>query len=106
MCIRDRRSAAHPDHVKLGLHQSARLEQRLLQSPQMIQAMQILQMPALDLEARIQQELVENPFLELEDGSSEASEGGEKDGLDASNAQELTATLTKDEKREEAGVEN
>jgi RNA polymerase sigma-54 factor len=72
----------------------------------MIQAMQILQMPALDLESRIQQELVENPFLELEDGSSESSESGENAGLDASNAQELTATLTKDEKREEAGVEN
>ena len=30
----------------------------------MIQAMQILQLPLLDLEARVEQELVENPFLE------------------------------------------
>ena len=50
--------------MRLGLHQSARLEQRLQQSPQMIQAMQILQLPLLDLEARVEQELVENPFLE------------------------------------------
>jgi RNA polymerase sigma-54 factor len=92
--------------LKLGLHQSARLEQRLLQSPQMIQAMQILQMPALDLESRIQQELVENPFLELEDGATEAAESGEREGLDEASAQEPTATLTRDEKREEAGVEN
>ncbi len=50
--------------MKLGLNQSARLEQRLLQSPQMIQAMQILQLNGLDLEDRIQQELDENPLLE------------------------------------------
>jgi RNA polymerase sigma-54 factor len=53
--------------VKLGLSQSARLEQRLVQSPQMIQAMQILQLSSLDLQDRIQQELVENPFLEVAD---------------------------------------
>ncbi|MBI5432227.1 MAG: RNA polymerase factor sigma-54 [Planctomycetes bacterium] len=41
------------------------MEQRLVQSPQMIQAMQILQLPAIDLEERIEQELTENPFLEL-----------------------------------------
>jgi len=58
--------------LKLGLHQSARLEQRLLQSPQMIQAMQILQLPALDLEERIEQELTENPFLELQEPAAES----------------------------------
>jgi len=41
------------------------MEQRLIQSPQMIQAMQILQLPALDLAERIEQELTENPFLEV-----------------------------------------
>jgi RNA polymerase sigma-54 factor len=62
-------------HVKLGLSQTTRLEQRLLQSPQMIQAMQILQMSALDLEERIEQELVENPFLEtVEPGAAERAD--------------------------------
>ncbi len=51
--------------MKLGLHQSARMEQRLVQSPQMIQAMQILQLSSLDLEERVEQEMVENPFLEV-----------------------------------------
>ena len=60
--------------MKLGLHQSARLEQRLVQSPQMIQAMQILQLSGLDLLERIQQELVENPFLETEEGAGEAKD--------------------------------
>ena len=50
------------------------MEQRLVQSPQMIQAMQILQLPSLDLSDRIEQELTENPFLEV----VEAEESGEK----------------------------
>jgi len=63
--------------LKLGLHQSARMEQRLLQSPQMIQAMQILQLASLDLADRIEQELNENPLLEkAEPGSGEEGAWG------------------------------
>jgi RNA polymerase sigma-54 factor len=47
--------------MQLGLFQTARMEQRLVQSPQMIQAMQILQLSSLDLQERIEQELLENP---------------------------------------------
>jgi RNA polymerase sigma-54 factor len=55
------------------------MEQRLVQSPQMIQAMQILQLSSLDLQDRIQQELVENPFLEVADPDApgEVAETGE-----------------------------
>lgn len=67
--------------MKLGLHQSARMEQRLIQSPQMIQAMQILQLPALELEERIEQELTENPFLEPAEQKSEEG-GGEPEHVD------------------------
>jgi RNA polymerase sigma-54 factor len=47
------------------------MEQRLIQSPQMIQAMQILQLPAMELEDRIEQELTENPLLERLDAAAE-----------------------------------
>ena len=57
--------------MKLGLNQNARMEQRLVQSPQMIQAMQILQLSTLDLEGRVEQELMENPFLEIAEGASD-----------------------------------
>jgi RNA polymerase sigma-54 factor len=40
------------------------MEQRLVQSPQMIQTMQILQLSSLELQERTEQELMENPFLE------------------------------------------
>ena len=61
------------------------MEQRLVQSPQMIQAMQILQLSRLDLLDRIEQELIENPFLEVqegEDSGDSADEPGEMDGVE------------------------
>jgi RNA polymerase sigma-54 factor len=63
-----------PKNVKLNLSQSARLDQRLVQSPQMIQAMKILQLAAIDLQDRIEQELVENPMLERAEADVEAEE--------------------------------
>jgi len=53
--------------MRLGLTQSLRTEQRLIQSPQMIQAMQVLQMPLIELKDQIDQELQENVFLERKD---------------------------------------
>ncbi|MEO0651743.1 MAG: hypothetical protein AAFZ65_13790 [Planctomycetota bacterium] len=60
--------------MKLGLSHSARMEQRLVQSPQMIQAMQILQLSSLDLAERIEQELLENPLLEVDEETRAAAE--------------------------------
>jgi DNA-directed RNA polymerase specialized sigma54-like protein len=60
--------------MKLGLQHSARMEQRLVQSPQMIQAMQILQLSRMDLQERIEQELLENPFLEQAEVGSPGDE--------------------------------
>ena len=53
--------------MRLGLTQQLRTEQRLVQSPQMIQAMQILQVPMMELKDQIEQELQENVFLEVKD---------------------------------------
>ena len=64
--------------MRIGLSQTARMEQRLIQSPQMIQAMQILQLSSMELEERIDQELTENPFLEIKENV--AGTDGEKDG--------------------------
>jgi len=61
--------------MRLGLTQSPRLEQRLIQSPQLIQAMQVLQLPLIDLQGRIEQELLENPFLEVAEPAPEDVNG-------------------------------
>jgi RNA polymerase sigma-54 factor len=52
-----------------------RLELRL--SPAMIQSMEILQLPSLDLQERIEAELEENPVLEVAEPESAASVEGE-----------------------------
>lgn len=67
--------------MRLGLSQHLRTEQRLVQSPQMIQAMQILQTPLLELKDQIEQELQENVFLEVK----EREEGAEDGDLNGQN---------------------
>lgn len=52
-----------------------RAEQRLVQSPQMIQAMQVLQLPLMELKDQIEQELQENVFLERKDESDRPEPG-------------------------------
>lgn len=61
--------------MRLGLTQHLRAEQRLVQSPQMIQAMQVLQCPMAELLDRIDQELQENVFLEVKEGGAEGENG-------------------------------
>ena len=58
--------------MRLEYTQDLKLEQRLQQSPQMIQAMQILQLTTPELLDRIEAELQENPFLET--GTAESAE--------------------------------
>ncbi|MCX5649557.1 MAG: RNA polymerase factor sigma-54 [Planctomycetota bacterium] len=48
-----------------------RLEQRMILAPRMIQAMEILQLPLMALEERINQELIANPVLEIRQDSPE-----------------------------------
>ncbi len=48
---------------------SQRMSQEMRLAPRMIQSMEILQMPVMDLQERIQQELDENPVLELKEPS-------------------------------------
>ncbi len=57
----------------------------------MIQAMQILQLPALDLEARIEQELTENPFLEVAEDQPAEGEGEESQASDSPAGEDADA---------------
>ncbi len=51
--------------MRLDTSQQMRLQQKLILAPRMIQSMEILQLPIMALQERIQQELEENPVLEL-----------------------------------------
>ena len=59
--------------MRLDLSQQLRLDQRMKLAPRMIQSMEILQLPLLALQERIEQELVSNPVLEVLDPVDEQS---------------------------------
>src|SRR5262245_42037174 len=67
--------------MHLNMHLGQRLEQRQILAPRMIQSMEILQLPIMDLQARVRQELDENPALELKEPTDEfvADEAGPAD---------------------------
>src|SRR3954463_12533997 len=60
--------------MQLTQSASMRMDQRQLLTPRMIQSMEILQLPLMKLEERIEQELQANPVLEFTEGESEADE--------------------------------
>jgi RNA polymerase sigma-54 factor len=66
--------------MRIDAGQFLRMEQRLKLSPRMIQSMEILQLPLLLLESRIEQELEENPVLELTERDDAGSDLGALDG--------------------------
>ncbi|MFM7151217.1 MAG: RNA polymerase sigma-54 factor, partial [Gemmataceae bacterium] len=55
--------------MRLDTSLNQRMSQEMRLAPRMIQSMEILQMPIMDLQERIQQELDENPVLELREPS-------------------------------------
>ena len=58
--------------MRLDTNLVQRQELKLMLAPRMIQSMEILQLPIMALQERIQQELQENPVLELQESSDEA----------------------------------
>src|SRR5262245_16493211 len=69
----------HPSSFRLGdmqpsmsMQLNQRPEMRLMLAPRMIQSMEILQLPILALQERIDQELEDNPLLERLDAPVDA----------------------------------
>ncbi|WP_420462229.1 RNA polymerase factor sigma-54 [Candidatus Palauibacter sp.] len=62
-----------------GLSAGLELRQEQKAHPRLYQAMDLLHMPLLDLQARLRQELVGNPFLELVEPGDEDVEPGDED---------------------------
>src|ERR1051325_613762 len=58
--------------MRLDTSQHMRMEQRMKLAPRMIQSMEILQLPLMALEERIEQELAANPVLERKESDYEA----------------------------------
>ena len=78
--------------MRLSLGQELRLVQKQVLAPRMIQSMEILQLPILALQERIEQEMEENPVLELPEEEpelpAEAAEPEEREPPDAPTEEE------------------
>src|SRR5881398_322469 len=57
--------------MQMNINTSARMELSTIISPRMIQSMEILQLPIMALQERIEHELQENPVLELREAGRE-----------------------------------
>src|SRR6266481_5308940 len=55
----------------MGMQMRPELRQQLILAPRMIQSMEILQLPIMALQEKIEQELQENPALELLESSKD-----------------------------------
>ena len=64
--------------MRLDTSQQMRTEMRLRMAPRMIQSMEILQLPIMALQERIEQELGENPVLEDAGKTSTTEVDGEE----------------------------
>src|SRR5947209_18403924 len=69
--------------MQLNMNVSQRMEQTMRLAPRMIQSMEILQLPIMALQERIQQELQENPVLELKEVGDEGAVGENGEAFDA-----------------------
>ena len=67
--------------MRLDTSQQMRTEMRLRMAPRMIQSMEILQLPIMALQERIEQELSENPVLvDLRESTPPTEADGEESG--------------------------
>lgn len=65
--------------MKTGLYQGTALKQEMKINPRLYQAMDLLYMPLLDLQAHLKQELLNNPFLEMIEPEAEEPVEQEKE---------------------------
>ncbi len=84
--------------MRLDTTMSQRMDQKMILAPRMIQSMEILQLPIMALQERIQQELQENPVLELKEATGdEQSSDGEAPATESDEATNPESELVIDE---------
>ena len=75
--------------MRLSLTQELRLVQKQVLAPRMIQSMEILQLPIMALQERVEQEIQENPCLEQTEDESEYPEPPADDEYESPDAPTL-----------------
>ena len=87
--------------MKLEMSTHMRLEQRMKLAPHMIQSMEILQLPILALQERIEQELNSNPVLELVEPSEPEAPASDSEQLQDDIGEKVLVVNTDNNKVED-----
>lgn len=88
--------------MRLSFGQELRLVQKQVLAPRMIQSMEILQLPILALEERIEQEMNENPCLEREDEDPDLpEESAEAESPDSPTTEERELVVDESKNNED-----
>jgi RNA polymerase sigma-54 factor len=88
--------------MRLSFGLEARQVQVQKLAPRMIQSMEILQLPIMALQDRIEQEMNENPLLELQEPESDLPDEPAPEAVDADAPTEGERELVVDEKKDNA----
>lgn len=91
--------------MALNLSQVMRQSQRLIMTPQMQQSIQLLQLNSIELEQMIQEEMLENPFLELSDDEENLRSKVDDPGAEESLPEIADSGLSDQEKERLKSVE-
>jgi RNA polymerase sigma-54 factor len=86
--------------MQMNTSLSQRLEQKMILAPRMIQSMEILQLPILALQERVEQELLENPVLERVEPAETPEEEDEEKAAAEETAPDPDGPLVIDEDNE------
>ena len=95
--------------MALELKQNLKLTQQLVMTPQLQQAIKLLQLSRLELVEEINQELEENPVLEISQIDDEPDDDSRRSNSDeevANNREEFTQVEVKEKMRDEIDWEN
>ncbi len=91
--------------MRLSLGQHLQLQQKQILAPRMIQSMEILQLPIMALQERIEQEMEENPVLEIKDEEADAEvsleAGADAESPDAPSEEERELVIDEAKNNEE-----
>ncbi len=83
--------------MRLETSQHQRMDMRMRMAPRMIQSMEILQLPLMALQERIDQELIENPILEDLRDSATPETDSESEESSISNEEDLSKDSESDD---------
>src|SRR6202043_2263064 len=85
--------------MRLSFGQELKLVQKQILAPRMIQSMEILQLPIMELQERIEQEIAENPCLDKQENDpdlpDEPAEDEENPNAPTQEERELVVDETK-----------